>query len=90
MIKAHRQEREKRLARLESREPKYQMNIIPHLHDTFIFAGIIHPESQDPAVMAIIEQMKEAGPLVYLCPEDFELNNWTVMELPSFVNEISK
>ena len=77
--------------------------IIPLIHQTFRYGGYINSrlfiENEDVVTLFFTltinattkdEEIEEsASPAMYPCPPNFELSNWSIVEIP-IVHELSK
>ncbi|KAA3462493.1 hypothetical protein EPI10_028974 [Gossypium australe] len=80
-------EQERRRARLNGEEVKWESMTFPHISQTFVSGGIIHPErglSENPHINAIHEEGTEQRNLLGIHPYEPRsvLDNWTTEELP--------
>ncbi|XP_052876264.1 uncharacterized protein LOC128282123 [Gossypium arboreum] len=87
---------EMRRARLRGEEVKWEPMTFPHLSQTFVSGGTIHPK-QEMIVRKVVEEMLESLSINTICEEITEegnlsrirpyisgsvLNNWTAEEIP--------
>nr|KYP36696.1 hypothetical protein KK1_042162 [Cajanus cajan] len=79
--------KEKRLARLENREPKVQKIPICHLYQSFRSGGVVHA---DQVAMIKEDDDDNHANFIYLCDPCEELRNWKIVEFPVTLNSISK
>ncbi|KAJ1398679.1 hypothetical protein SESBI_30871 [Sesbania bispinosa] len=85
------EKKEKRLARLENREPVTRGIPICDIRQSFRSAGFMF-DSQ----VAVIEKedtparVHDAGSLVYPCAPDTKLNNWKIIEFPVVLSSVTK
>ncbi|KAJ1408937.1 G-patch domain [Sesbania bispinosa] len=85
------EKKEKRLARLENREPVTRGIPICDIRQSFRSAGFMF----DNQVVVIEEEyilasVHDAGILVYPCAPDTEINNWKIIEFPVILSSVSK
>ncbi|KAA3473592.1 L-type lectin-domain containing receptor kinase IX.1-like [Gossypium australe] len=78
---------ERRRARLTGEDVQWESMIFPHISQTFVSGGIIHPEGgllESPHINAIHEEGMEQRNLMGICPYEpgSVLDNWTAEELP--------
>ncbi|KAA3467285.1 hypothetical protein EPI10_002310 [Gossypium australe] len=80
---------ERRRARLNGEEVKWESMTFPHISQTFVSGGIIHPErglleNENLHINAIHEEETGQRKLLGICPYEpgSILNNWTTGELP--------
>ncbi|KAA3473595.1 L-type lectin-domain containing receptor kinase IX.1-like [Gossypium australe] len=79
---------ERRRARLTGEDVQWESMIFPHISQTFVSGGIIHPEGgllESPHINAIHEEGMEQRNLMGICPYEpgSVLDNWTAEELPA-------
>ncbi|XP_012468931.1 uncharacterized protein LOC105787011 [Gossypium raimondii] len=95
---------ERRMARLSGKEVKWGPMTFPHIFETFVSGGIIHPQRRIPVkesinemlenvhIDAIHEDTNEEGTLLDICPYEpgSVLNNWTAEEIPEVFRAFSE
>ncbi|XP_027348295.1 uncharacterized protein LOC113859812 [Abrus precatorius] len=82
------EKKERRIARLEGREPNTKGVPIYDLQKSFYSAGF---EFQDSVAVADEEEPEEeVVNLVRVCPPNSEIDNWKIIELPVVFNAYSK
>ncbi|XP_040944254.1 uncharacterized protein [Gossypium hirsutum] len=95
---------ERRRARLNREEIKWEPMIIPHISKTFVSGGIIHFERrisikesieetlENMHINAVCEGTKEEGSLLGICPYEpgSVLDNWTAEKIPEVFRTISE
>ncbi|KAJ1378424.1 hypothetical protein SESBI_47884 [Sesbania bispinosa] len=85
------EKKEKRLARLENREPVTRGIPICDIRQSFRSVGFMFDNQ-----VAVIEEedtparVHDAGSLVYPCAPDAELNNWNIIDFPVILSSVSK
>ncbi|XP_027368345.1 uncharacterized protein LOC113874309 [Abrus precatorius] len=82
------EKKERRLVRLEGREPKTEGVPICDLLKSFYSAGFEFQDSVAAADVDIPEE--EVVDLVRTCPPNIEVGNWEIIELPVIFNAYSK
>ncbi|XP_040942324.1 uncharacterized protein [Gossypium hirsutum] len=95
---------ERRMARLSGKEVKWEPMTFPHISETFVSGGIIHPQRRIPVkesinemlenvhIDAIHEDTNEEGTLLDIRPYEpgSVLNNWTAEEIPEVFRAFSE
>ncbi|KAA3483746.1 reverse transcriptase [Gossypium australe] len=80
---------ERRKARLNGEDVKWELMTFPHISHTFVLGGIIYPEKglfrdENPHINAIHDEKTEQGNLLGIRPYEpgCVLDNWTAEEFP--------
>ncbi|KAA0063218.1 Gag-pro-like protein [Cucumis melo var. makuwa] len=101
-IRLQEENKKKRLAKLEMRDFDPSLKFIPVLYDTFKSARISYSSNNSDLkdglltkmesllVAAVAQEASFEGNIVYACPPDFELNNWDIVDLPTFSREFQE
>ncbi|KAA0042504.1 uncharacterized protein E5676_scaffold334G00050 [Cucumis melo var. makuwa] len=101
-IRLQEKKKKKRLAKLEMREFDPSIKLITELYDIFKSAGISYSlhnsdlkddlltKMKSLSVAAVAQEASFEGNTVHACPSDFELNNWDIVDLPTFSRDFQE
>ncbi|TYK16463.1 Gag-pro-like protein [Cucumis melo var. makuwa] len=101
-IRLQEEKKKKRLTKLEMRDFDPSIKLIPELYDIFKSAGISYSshnsdlkddllqKMESLSVATVAQEASFEGNTVYACMPDFELNNWDIVDLPTFLRDLQE
>ncbi|TYK05829.1 Gag-pro-like protein [Cucumis melo var. makuwa] len=100
-IRLYEEKKKKCLVKLEMREFDPSIKLIPELYDTFKIVGISYSshnsdlkdglltKMESLSIAAVTQEASFEDNTIYAWP-DFELNNWDIIDLPTFSRDFKK
>ncbi|KAA0063870.1 uncharacterized protein E6C27_scaffold855G00100 [Cucumis melo var. makuwa] len=101
-IRLQKEKKKKHLAKLEMREFDPSIKLISELYDTFETTSISYSSHNSDlkdglltrieilSIAAVAQEASFEGNTIYACPSDFELNNWDIVDLPTFSSDFQE